>query len=413
MFKNKLVRGSLLVLGGNLLSGIFNYLYHPLVGRFLDPASYGLIESLVVLSYFLGIFSGALSLSIVHFAAKINEVFLPGLISRLEKISAAFSVITWLLFLLTFPVLNNFLHIGNFWFYFIFSLPILFSFLHTVYSSLLQARLKLLALVATGFSSSLGKFLGAAVCLLIGAKIAGALWALVAASVIPTVFGWYLVRKYWPKNKAKTFPNLDKNFWRFSFLSLVTNFSLISLYSSDVLLVRYFLPEQSGLYAVASILGKIIFFVAGSVLTVSFPLFNYKNNNYQSLWWSFLLITMISLFGFLGASFWAGTIVKITYGSTYLAAANFLPGFTIFMTLLAIFNLFIQFLLSKQNYFAGVIPLIIAFTQIFLIIFNHNSLGVIIRSSSLVVTLGIFFSLLCFYPSSFPLGVRKKLLPGI
>ncbi len=141
MFKNKLIQGSLLVLGGNLLSGIFNYLYHPLVGRFLDPAGYGLIESLIVLSYFLGILSGALSFSVVHFAAKLNETLLPGLISRLEKISVSFSFITWFLFLLAFPLFNNFLHIGNFWFYFIFSLPILFSFIHTVYASLLQARL--------------------------------------------------------------------------------------------------------------------------------------------------------------------------------------------------------------------------------------------------------------------------------
>ena len=404
---------TLIVFGGNLLSGIFNYLYHPLVGRFLDPAAYGLVESLIVLSYFLGIFSGALSFSVVHFSAKIDEDFLPGLIARLEKISAGFSIITWLLFLFAFPLFNNFLHIGSFWFYFIFSLPILFSFLHTVYASLLQARLKLFSLVATGLSSSLGKFLGAAICILVGAKITGALWALVAASIIPAVLSWHLVKKYWPENKKKTFPDLDKNFWNFSFLSLVTNFSLVSLYSSDVLLVRFFLPEQSGIYAVASILGKIIFFVTGSVLTVSFPLFNREGSNQQSLWRSFFLIIIICLTGFFGAQFWAKEIVKIAYGSTYLAAANFLPSFTIFMTLLTIFNLFIQFLLSKQSYFAGMIPLLIAFAQIFLIIFNHDSLGVIIRSSSAVVALGIFFSLLCFYPSSSPPLVRKKLLPGI
>jgi len=69
IFSSQLISGSLVMGVGTVIGGGGNYLYHLLMGRMLGPIDYGILASLISLSYLLGIPMGTLGLVIVKFVS--------------------------------------------------------------------------------------------------------------------------------------------------------------------------------------------------------------------------------------------------------------------------------------------------------------------------------------------------------
>lgn len=398
--KNPFYQGSVVVLVGSILTGFINYLYHLITGRFLPPEQYGLLESLIALTYFLNVFTQSFSFSVINFVGQTKESLVFPLVKRLEKEALKFSFIFWLFFLVFFPFFNSILHLQSFSPFFIFSFQILFSLLPTVYYSILRARFRFIEFSLIGVFSALFKIICAFFLIRVGWQLTGALWSLVAMGISATALGWFWVTKYWKETLDHLTGriNLDSSFWRYSLLSLLTNVALTSIYSADIILVRaYFSSYQSGIYAAVSVLGKIIFFAATSILLVSFPLFTKfkrdKRRSKRMFWLSFLFLTGFCVLGIYSFKFFPNLVVGLLYGRGYQQAASFLPSFAIFISLLALLNLVIQFLLALEDKMAAVLGGFTAFTQIILIIVRHGSLKIIIDNSITSVAIGLFLGL--------------------
>ena len=68
-FKSKLITGSFLLGIGTVIGGGINYVYHLLMGRMLGPVDYGILVSLISLSYLLSIPIATLNLVVVRFVS--------------------------------------------------------------------------------------------------------------------------------------------------------------------------------------------------------------------------------------------------------------------------------------------------------------------------------------------------------
>ena len=402
--KNILFRGSFIVFLGSLITGLFNYLYHLITGRMFTPSQYGLLESLIALSYFSGVLVQAFSFSVIGLTAKAPEKEIYGISKKLELEVIKISFFILLIFLISYPLSQKFLKLPDFGLFLILGLLIVLSFFSTIYSSILQAKLKFFVFSLLIVFQALIKFIFATIFIYLGLKVLGALSGIVISTIAAIFIGRLLIKKYWNNLNKKTavIKKLPEKFWSFSLLSLLTILGLNSIYSSDILLVRFYFSEfESGIYAAGSIIGKIIFFASTAILLVTFPIFIKNKDNKKKLLkyfnFSFLFLALICLFSVVIYKNHPLFVINLLYGKKYCETANLLFSFSIFVSLLALFNLPVQLLLALKSYWSVFLSLGTTILQIFLIIINHQSLQIIINNSIIGLTSGLFLGLLLAY----------------
>ncbi len=394
--KNKLLQGSFIILVANLITAFLNYLYHFVAGRFLAPAEYGRLESIITLNYFISVFTGAFSLSVVSFIGEIKKEKTLSAVKSLSKLAIKITIIFEIVFFLLSPFIKKFLYLENNMLIYSYALWLGFSFLPLVFGAALQSRLKFVYSAAVSVLSTFLKLLITFILLLLGGKETTALSGWIVLAVVSLLINYIFVQKIWGDQKTEKI-KIKKSFWKFSGLALISNFSLTSLYSSDILLVRHFFSErQSGLYSALSVLGKIIFFGASAILMVSYPLFiKYQKNKKrlkQTLLLSIGFVFSITILGIVGFRLFPDFFITALYGNQYKEAVKYMFSFAVFTGLLAIFNLMTRFLLALEEKVIGFIAAITAFMQLALIYFNHNSINAIIRNSIFSLLVGVLLS---------------------
>lgn len=395
IIKHKFFKGSFIVLAANAISSVFNYLYHLITVRNVTVSQYGTIQSLISLNYTFAILTGAFSLSIISELGdkpkkKISSYTIP-----LTKIALKGSLVIWLILLLSFPLIRNFLHLKSFSPFFVFSLQHAIIFLPVVYQSVLKARLKFwqssfASILATGF-----KIITIIILFGLGLKVNGALWGWVSFKfILLFISAFFVYQLFKPPNKKQKVLKLGFNFWRFSLISLLTNFALTTIYTTDILLVKHwFDSNQAGVYAATSTIGKIIFFITSSILIVAYPLFTkYKQSKFKLkklLGLSAVSIVIIIAAGLAAYYLGGKIIINNLLTNKYLKVLPYLFRFGVFMSLLSIFNLIIRFFLAIESKISMFLSLPISLGQIILICFRHQDLFVVINNSIIMLTAGI------------------------
>ena len=233
-----------------------------------------------------------------------------------------------------------------------------------------------------------------------GFSVAGALGAIILGSAFAYLFSFYplrFLRQY--KDGARSVN--WRGFFSYTIPVLLANLGLTSLYSSDIILVKHLFPAyEAGLYASLAVLGKIVFFVSGTVPAVMFPLVSERfenGKNYQNLFrQSFLIIGGVSLLVIAIYFSFPKLMINLLYGSVYLTAAPLLGIFAVFIALYSECNLLVNFFLSIRKTWLVVLPVLAALLQIVLIWFFHQSLFQVILISMGVCAL-LLVSLLLLY----------------
>lgn len=402
IFSSQLFSGSLIMILASGLSGLASYFYHLLMGRMLGPADYGLLASLISLIYLLGIPTTTLNLVLVKFVSSFKGKKDFPAIAYLFKITAKKVLPVSLAFLLILlfltPFIAKFLHLTAL---FPFVLILLISFISiflTINRSFLQG---LLRFGHFSFNSFLEPFLKLVLGFLLvwwGFKINGALFGMMIGALVCYVYTFIPLRSIFKKEEVSHKIKYQEIF-KFILPVFFSTLAFTSLFTTDLVLVRHFLPEQSGFYAALATLGKIIFFINGSIISISFPLISerYANgSNYRHLLWLsflsiFLISAIISIFYFLFPSL----MINLLYGRQYLSVASLLGSFGVFLSLYSLCFLMINFSLSINRTRAVILPLIAGALQIILISFFHQNLKQIILISVILLAL-LLLSLLVY-----------------
>ena len=172
-------------------------------------------------------------------------------------------------------------------------------------------------------------------------------------------------------------------------LSGFTGYSLIfalgttSLISSDVLLVRYFFSEHlSGIYASLSVLGRMVYFGLGPLISLVLPVAAHRQAATKTARSVFLKLGgIVMLFGLAGTSVFVifpGLIVSLFSGANYAQAAAFLPLFAVSMLLFSL-NLFaLSYLMAIGQPQANRYFLLAALAQPLLISLFHQDISQVV-----------------------------------
>lgn len=389
---NPLFSGSAIMIIGSNAASVLNYFYHFIIGRLLGPSLYGELASLISVIGLLGIIPGAVSLVIVkQISSAKSDGEVMHLIRWFKSKIFIFSLIFSIIILIFSPIISSFLHIQKLSYLFAIAAFFLFSLQGAFNRSILQGVLKFREMVNTILIENGAKLLLSILFVLAGFAVGGAMVAFVLASF----FGYYLTN-YYLKEKSKEQPkDLKIDFRPMLLLTipvLIQSVSITSIYSSDVILVKHFFSSyDAGIYASLSTLGKIIFFGAGPISGVMFPLVSKRSSrgeSYEKVFlYSFIATALFS--ASVCAFYWLmpDLAISMLFGKAYLGSSNLLIWFGTFMSFFTLSALLVSFGISLGKNKIVIFPLFFAVLQILLIYIYHESLFLVVVISNIVTAL--------------------------
>ena len=391
LINNPLFTGSMVMIIGSNLVNFLNYLYHLIIGRMLGPSDYGELAAIISLIGLLGIIPAPLGTSIIKYISSAkNNTESANMISWLKIKYFQGSFIFFVIVLVISPVMSSFLKIHNISYFILIAVSFLFSLQSGLNRSILQGLLKFKEMVITVLAENSTKLILSIGFVYLGFKVGGAIFALVVAALL----GWYVTKQYLRHSKTRK-PNFTpdiKSMLMFTIPVFIQNFATTSLYSSDVILVKHFFSSHdAGIYAALSTLGKIIFFAAGPIGAVMFPLVSKrsaKGENYKRVF-MFSLAATVFLSGaiLLVYLLFPSLAIQLLYGSLFLEASGLLLWFGIFMAFFTLASLIINYTLSLGRTRVVIFPAIAAVFQVVLIWFFHDSLFSVVLISIFVSAL--------------------------
>ncbi len=391
LINNPLFTGSMVMIIGSNLVNFLNYLYHLIIGRMLGPSDYGELAAIISLIGLLGIIPAPLGTSIIKYISSAkNNTESANMISWLKIKYFQGSFIFFVIVLVISPVMSSFLKIHNISYFILIAVSFLFSLQSGLNRSILQGLLKFKEMVITVLAENSTKLILSIGFVYLGFKVGGAIFALVVAALL----GWYVTKQYLRHSKTRK-PNFTpdiKSMLMFTIPVFIQNFATTSLYSSDVILVKHFFSSHdAGIYAALSTLGKIIFFAAGPIGAVMFPLVSKrsaKGENYKRVF-MFSLAATVFLSGaiLLVYLLFPSLAIQLLYGSLFLEASGLLLWFGIFITFFTLASLIINYTLSLGRTRVVIFPAIAAVFQVVLIWFFHDSLFSVVLISIFVSAL--------------------------
>lgn len=390
-----------------LLSTLFlntgNYLYHLIMARMLGPTGYGLLESVISFSYLLFIPLIVLSTIIIKFtsdykgkdeAHKISHFY-----NYIKNKTILFGLIFSAVILICSPFIIYFLKLPSVVYSLILSIIFFIGLLGSLNKSILQGVSNFFAFSISNILETGAKIIFAVALVYIGFDVEGAF----AAIALSMLVGLFVTIPYIKKLQFNYKGEIAiKPILHYGFPVLLTYFALTSLYTADVLLVRFFFsPVESGFYAALSVLGRIIYFAVAPVTIVMFPFISehhargtdYKKFFYYSIGLTVFGVLTILIIYFLFPNF----IIGLLFGKEYLAISPYVGIFGVFIALYSISALLATFYLSIHKTKMIYILMFFTLSQIILILLFHSSLYQVIASSIASISL-LLASLLLYYP---------------
>lgn len=397
-----LARGSMVVLIGSTLANISSYAYHLVVGRILGPVQYGELASLFSFSYLLNVPSIVLQTVLAKYIAGFRAT---NEIGRAKALSLAATkrlvgiVGVGMVALIPFiGILTEFLHISS-------QISVVYMYvtsavwlLTVVQASLLQGLQLFTAAMVLSNVGALLRLAGGAIGAAFGVT------ETIFAGVITGIIGWvtyFLPLRFVYAAKAQPANISGTELAAYSVPSLLTILSITSLYSTDIMLAKHFLPGfEAGLYAALSVMGKIIFFASSSVSYVLFPVVAERakqDTQSERLVYSGLFaIGGISLGITAGYFLLPQMALLLLFGQSYFPAASYLGWFGIFLSLYSLSYLLVTTLLGAGHMQVWLFVCIAALIQIIGISLYHtNILSILVVN--IVILAGLFISLLVYY----------------
>lgn len=391
VIKSELISGSFYLFIGATLASVISFIFNLFLVRNLSPIDYGIYAALLSFITLETIPAQSLTAIIVRFAVDYIAKDEMGKAANLYfKMFKGFILISLLILVLSIVlsgILSNFLKIDNVYYIWIVGLVVSISYLSIVNLAFLQSLLKFRYISSLLAIGAFSRLLIGSILVLAGLKIWGALGAAVFSMGIPFILGFRPLAFLIKKRKSNEIIVPTGEIIKYAVPTSISVLALVSLTSTDVILVKHFLsPYQAGLYGGLSLIGKVIFYFTGPISSVMFPLVakRYTQNvPFSNLFYLALVIILlpsiaITAFYF---TFPSLTIRLFLGGGEYLNLLPYVGLFGIFFTLFSVLNIFLNFFLSIRKTYVAYFTVAAAALQIILINFFHSDIFQVIYSS--------------------------------
>ncbi len=370
LFTSKLARASGLMFVSTLAGGVLGYAFQVFMGRMLSIADYGLFVTFMALLAVIGVPFSALSMIVTRkasaYRAKNQSERIAGIFWWVNKRLLWAAIVVTLCALPFSPLMRDYFRLDSLVPIWIFLFIIFFLFFSTVNPAILQAQQNFRWLAASGMAIPGFRIILCAALVLAGFKLNGALMGVALALAIT----WLIT--FLPLRHAVALPTGTRQAGRhLSFKSaipvLIASLAFTVMTQIDMVLVNhYFDPQQAGIYAAASILGKAVMYLPGAIVMAMFPMVAENDSRKQSsvhLLFNALALTVgLSTAGALFYFFFADGIMSLLYGQKYQPAAELLRYYGFAMLPMALVMVAEYFLIAKGRViFAYVMMFVIPF----------------------------------------------------
>ncbi len=379
-------RHGLLLLAATLVLNFAAFIFHAIVSRRLGVAAYGSLYAVISLGLLASFPAGIFNTVVAKFAAEFREQQDPAHLRSL----AIFTCKAFGLGILAYAalgaalggLLGGFLRVPG-WTIMLASVLAGVTVFVTVLRAVAQGTQDFRGLSASfvidgGFKATLGVILATA-----KFGLAGGLLGFFAGTALSGVFTF---ARLWNRfgNAPRAVLRID---WRRVLVTMTGAAALTTataiLSYGDVLIVKHFFAaHDAGIYAAASLGGKILFFLVSFVPMVLIPKavasHSRGENPLHPLRSALLMVFVLSAGGLIGFALFARLILQLLVGADFLAAAAFLPWYALAMALLATTNVLASYSIALHRFaFSG--PLIsIALAEITAIFVYHPSLQAVV-----------------------------------
>ncbi len=383
-----------IVFFGSFAASVLQYIFHIVTGRMLGPVVYGELVTLIALITIFGVPFSAVGLSINKEVARLKTLGKNKEISfLLNKYTKRFFLIGLGLvglFILISPFLAGFLHTTELLIILV-SLSLIGSSVGSIVTSSLNGLQKFWQSMVSGFLGAFSKLIFAVSAIFLGYGLVGSTLSFAIGGLIGIIVSIYFLNKEFKEKPLKYDFSLNNDLiW-----IMVALICFNALTNLDLILAQHFLNGvDSGLYAAASEIGKIIYFLVGSLAIVLIPkAMEQKTKNIDSR--IFLLKTIgitlgVALIGLIGYFLVPHLVVSMLYGTKYAGIEGLIIITGLTMTFFSISSLLINYFIAverKKFVFLMILFIILetslitlfhsSFTEVALMVLISNIIAVI------------------------------------
>jgi len=381
------------------VSGL-NLVHNVLMGRLLSPADYSQLTLIITLQLLIGLMPTALQTVIARFTARYHAQDATDLLDALRRRGTRFSI--WaggaagLVMLLAAPGIVALFRLDSVWLL----LPVIAAVPFFVITGADRGLLQGVggywwlsgAYVTEGvIRLGVGVVLGYAL-LAVERSLEGAVWG-IAQSMVATWFIAWLALRHLPHEARDTDTTEQRREWvQVGWMTGLMLIGQVLITNSDFLLVKnFFSPDDAGLYAAVSVLGRIVYFGALPLTVLLVPLVARRQALNQPTRPILLLLVgggvgVCGLLILIAAAF-APSILGVLYGQAYVTAASLLAPYALAASLYTLTNLVITYQIALGSGGETWMPIAAGTAQILAVIVFHDSLAQVITVQIILMSL--------------------------
>jgi O-antigen/teichoic acid export membrane protein len=400
IWNDDLLRHAGIMFIASIVGGACNYVYQIYIGRALGPEEYGIFGSLFAISYIILILTATIQTSGARYISKfIGE-------KSIDKISNFIMFQTKRMLILGFSLffiiillsnwLSSFLKIYSYVPFLVLSSVFLFSTILPVNLGVLQGLQKFKTLGFNDVLNFSSKLLFGILLVSIGFGVNGAIGAITIGYAIALVASFFPIRRYFYKDSINKLDLKFSEIYRYNFVALIAMFCYTVPGNVDLIIAKHFFdPYIAGLYTSATVLGKIILFIPGSIVVAMFPKvskLHAEKKNIKNILLKSLLFTSVSS-GFFAMIYWffPYILIKIPYGIEFIDAAPVLQLYGLVMFFFSLTVVIMRYNLAIHNLNYVYLFLLFTISEIVLLTIFHSSMLEMVKIL-LIVNIILFIS---------------------
>lgn len=382
--ENQFLRHNAVFFFGSVAVGGLNYLYYPVLGRLLEPATFGEVQTIISLFLQLTIFLTVLSLVIVNIVINTRDAGQRDrLVAEFEKLSLFVAGIALLASLVLGPQLQRFFQFESAWPFALLALSIVVSVPFMLRGAVLRGQRRFGTVSIGNLIGAGAKIIFSAAFVALGLGTAGAIGGLVVAQLIACGFiAWQAYKLGFGKSNERRFRLPDLRLLlpelRYGAIVFIASLAIILQYSIDIIVIKhYFDAHTAGLYAGVAAVARIIFFLTASfaqvlISSVSMDAVHAKQNH-ALLVRSLILLAALGLPALLVMIIVPGAVMGILMGNQYRELASLLPNLGIAIFIVSVINLLASYFLALRRFGVAAAALLGLISTYVLILWRHQT----------------------------------------
>ncbi len=398
-------RHNLLLIGTNILAGIFAYLLHPFIGHVMSIQDYGQVAVLISLVLLLATPTQIIATVAAKYASSLSSkedyAQLNDFLRRLTFILLAVGVGITVIFVAISNYVAFFLRLNSPQAVIILALMFIVLFITPLNQGTLQGLQRFGWFSTITLLLSLLRLVLAIGFVLMGLGVNGAILGIVVSTLLACLISFMPL---WEVLKGPRTPTGSlRSLWTYSILAMVVTVGIVALSSLDTVLAKHFLSaSDAGLYAALATIGRTVLLITTGITTVMFPRVVELHERgephtrvvIQSMLGVLLLSVAVESLFYVAPSL----MTKFLFGQAFIAIAGQLVPYGMAMLLLAVAQVLIIYFLAIGNRILVLILLLSCTLQIELIVWHHATIAqvvqaVIVTNAVLLLALLITFGL--------------------